>query len=65
EFTFDDAVRTLKKNERYTGQILSKLIEAGWMEKQRDSSDKRKKIYNIVNFEKVIKELGDAAIEKQ
>ncbi len=48
--TFQDAVKTLAQNERYTGQILSSLGNFGWIEKRRDTKDKRKKFYQIKNL---------------
>jgi len=57
-FTFQDAVKTLGQNERYTGLILSSLGKAGWIEKRRDARDKRKKIYQIKNINEIIDKIG-------
>lgn len=64
-FTFQDAVKTLGQNERYTGLILSKLGNAGWIGKKRDSKDKRKKIYQIRDIHEIIEKIGQKLHEKQ
>lgn len=57
-FTFTNAVDTLQQNERYTGQILSALVKAGWLDKKRERDDKRKKIYRINNISQIIEQIG-------
>lgn len=66
EFCFQDAVRVLGIDERYAGQVLSRLVEAGWIAKKRDPSDLRKKSYRIVNvsFDEIMKDIGDAPDEE-
>lgn len=61
EFHFQDAVRVLNLDERYTGQVLSKLVDSGWIAKKREVSDARKKIYRIidVSFENLMKDIGN------
>jgi len=66
EFHFQDAVRLLGLNEGYTGQVLSKLVDAGWIAKKRDPSDSRKKNYRIidVSFDEIMKDIKDAPDEE-
>jgi hypothetical protein len=61
EFHFQEAVNVLGLNERYAGQILSRLVESGWISKKREHSDARKKIYRIieVKFEDLMKDIGN------
>jgi len=61
EFIFQNAVTTLNHNNRYTGQILSKLGKSGYISKRRDPSDARKRFYRIneVKFEDIMKEMGN------
>ena len=54
DFTFQDAVTILKKDVRYTGQILSHLGKAGWISIRNDKLDQRKKIYRINKFDDII-----------
>ena len=63
KFCFQDAVRDLGLDERYTGQVLSRLVEAGWVAKKRDPNDLRKKSYRIINvtFNDIMRDIGDAA----
>ncbi len=58
EFRFNDAMEILGDSRSYLGQILPKLVEAGWIEKKVDPVDRRKKIYRIVAPDETIKKLG-------
>ncbi len=57
-FGFQDAVKTLGHNERYTGLILSKLVKAGWITKKRDTQDKRIKYYQLKNVHEMMEKIG-------
>ena len=57
-FGFQEAVKTLGRNERYTGLILSKLVHAGWITKTRDKQDKRKKYYQLKNIQEMMEKIG-------
>jgi len=63
EFNFQDAVKVLDLDVGYAGQVLSRLVEAGWVAKKRDPSDLRKKSYRILNvtFDDIMRDIGDAA----
>jgi len=58
KFTFQEAVETLGQNDRYTGQILSSLVKAGWIDKKRSSEDERKRLYQINDFNEIFEKLG-------
>jgi DNA-binding MarR family transcriptional regulator len=58
EFRFDDAIEILGDSRSYLGQILPKLVKAGWIEKKVDPVDRRKKIYRIIAPDETIKKLG-------
>lgn len=58
KFTFQEAIETLGQNDRYTGQILSSLEKAGWINKKRHSEDRRKRIYQIKDFNEIFDEMG-------
>ena len=47
----------LNKDEKLTNMFFSDLAKTGWMESERDETDKRKKIYRLIRPEKAIKEL--------
>lgn len=49
EFYFQDAVEVLDIKEGYAGQVLSRLVDAGWIAKKRNPSDTRKKCYRILD----------------
>lgn len=57
DFTFQDAVTILKKDARYTGQILSHLRKAGWISIRNDMFDQRKKFYRINKFDEIMSSL--------
>jgi hypothetical protein len=61
DFHFQDAVQVLDLNDRYAGQILSRLVDSGWLSKKRELSDARKKIYRIieVKFDDIMKDVGN------
>jgi|GEM_PF-1976813 len=63
EFNFQDAVKLLDLDVGYAGQVLSRLVEAGWVAKKRDPKDLRKKSYRILNvtFEDIMRDIGDVA----
>lgn len=58
EFRFNDAMEILGDSRSYLGQILPKLVKAGWIEKKVDPVDRRKKIYRIIAPDETIKKLG-------
>ncbi|MFA5267958.1 MAG: hypothetical protein WC379_08295 [Methanoregula sp.] len=57
-FDFQKAVKALDHNERYTGQIISKLVNDGWITKGQEVSDARKKIYRLNKIEGIIEKIG-------
>ncbi|MCX9074319.1 MAG: hypothetical protein OIN88_06620 [Candidatus Methanoperedens sp.] len=57
-FDFQEAVEILKKDERFIGQILSELNQAGWITKKREETDRRKKIYQLNTPDEILSELG-------
>jgi hypothetical protein len=59
EFKFQDVVVLLGYDARYTGQIISDLVSAGWIIKKREEADKRVKTYRIKDPREIMKELGD------
>ena len=63
EFRFDDAIEILGDSRSYLGQILPKLVKAGWIEKKVDPVDRRKKIYRIIAPDETIKKLGTSLQE--
>jgi DNA-binding MarR family transcriptional regulator len=63
EFHFRDAVRVLNLDVGYAGQVLSRLVDAGWIAKKRNPSDLRKKTYRInnVTFDEIMRDIGEGA----
>jgi DNA-binding MarR family transcriptional regulator len=57
-FDFQKAVKVLNHDEKYTGQIISKLENDGWIQKSQELSDARKKIYRLNNIEKIVEKIG-------
>lgn len=64
KFSFQDAIETLGQNDRYTGQIISSLERAGWINKKRHIVDKRKKIYQIKDFNEIFDGIGQTLKEE-
>jgi DNA-binding MarR family transcriptional regulator len=58
EFRFQEAEEILGETEKYIGQILPNLVKAGWLEKKVDPEDNRRKIYRIVNPNRILQRLG-------
>jgi len=58
EFRFQEAEEILGETEKYIGQILPNLVKAGWLEKKVDPEDNRRKIYRIVEPNRVLQRLG-------
>jgi DNA-binding MarR family transcriptional regulator len=60
DFNFQNAVKLLNHDKNYTGAILGKLGNSGYISKRPDPSDGRKKIYKInkVKFEDIMKNFG-------
>ena len=58
EFRFQEAEAILGETRSYIGQILPKLVEAGWLEKKVDPEDGRRKIYRIVDPDVILCQLG-------
>lgn len=59
EFSFDDAMAILGDSRSYMGQILPKLVKAGWIEKKVNPIDRRRKIYRLVAPDETLKKLGN------
>lgn len=57
-FNFQKAVKILNRDEKYSGQIISKLEKDGWITKGQEVSDARRKIYRLNNIEKIIDKIG-------
>jgi hypothetical protein len=64
EFRFQDAIRILGKDERYTGLILSQLGKAGWVSKRHDKDDGRKRFYRVNNVNDSMNQLGKNISDK-
>lgn len=58
EFNFQEVVEIIRKDERFTGQVLSELTQAGWITKKREEMDRRKKIYQLNSPDEILYELG-------
>jgi len=58
EFRFQEAEEILGETEKYVGQILPNLVKAGWLEKKVDPEDSRRKIYRIVDPDRILQCLG-------
>jgi len=58
EFTFDEAMKTLNGDKVYISIVLSRLRKAGWLERKMNTEDARKRIYNLIAPEIVMKEIA-------
>ncbi|NLE26529.1 MarR family transcriptional regulator [Methanoculleus horonobensis] len=58
EFRFQEAEEILGETEKYVGQILPNLVRAGWLEKKVDPEDSRRKIYRVVDPNRILQRLG-------
>jgi len=58
EFRFQEAEEILGETGKYVGQILPNLVKAGWLEKKVDPEDHRRKIYRIIDPNRVLQRLG-------
>ncbi|KUK70876.1 MAG: hypothetical protein XE11_1467 [Methanomicrobiales archaeon 53_19] len=64
EFRFRDAEEILGETKSYTGQILPKLVKAGWLHKKVDPEDGRRKIYQVIDPQKTLQRLGEELKDK-
>jgi len=66
EFDFQNALELLSHDYRYTSIIVSKLEKSGYISKRQDPSDGRKRFYKInkINFEDIMKDIGNEPDEK-
>jgi DNA-binding MarR family transcriptional regulator len=64
-FDFQAAIKVLNLDESYTGQILSKLENDGWISKRQGIADARKKSYRLNDIEKIIGKIGKKGRDKK
>ncbi len=58
EFTFEQAEKILKKNQKGINVFFSDLRKAGWLEVSLNSDDTRKRVYNLKSPEQAYKEMN-------
>lgn len=57
EFTFEQAEKILKNNNKGINVFFSDLRKAGWLEVYLNDNDTRKRVYKLKNPEKAIREI--------
>lgn len=58
DFTFQEAGKTIKEDDKvYISMALSELRKSGWLKVRINPEDSRKRIYNLILPESVIKEI--------
>jgi DNA-binding MarR family transcriptional regulator len=63
-FTHTEAKEILNISGSYAGQILPKLVRAGWLSAKKEDSDRRRKIYRFQDPKTVIMEIGKKMKDK-
>lgn len=54
EFTFEQAEKVLKNNQKGINVFLSDLRKAGWLEASLNSEDNRKRVYKLKSPERAV-----------
>ena len=58
EFTFEQAEKVLKNNQKGINVFLSDLRKAGWLKAGLNSEDNRKRVYKLKSPDQVYKEMN-------
>lgn len=57
DFTYDQAVKALKNNDKGINMFFSDLRKAGWLEVSLSDKDTRKRVYKLKNPLVALKEM--------
>lgn len=65
KFSFKEAEKVLEDDARITNLCLSALRKNGWLESEADPQDARKKMYSLLDLEKVYSQITKEAIKNK
>ena len=61
-FSFEDAQKTLKEDNKFLSVVLSEMKNEGWLTLELDPEDARKRIYKLLSLEEVMKKTAEKAV---
>ena len=62
DFSFEDAKKTLKEDNKFLSVVLSEMKNEGWLTLELDPEDARKRLYKLLSLEGVMKKTAEKAI---
>ena len=62
EFSFDDAKKTLKEDNKFLSVVLSEMKKEGWLSLELDPEDARKRVYKLRSLEEVMSKTANKAL---
>ena len=63
DFSFEDAQKTLKEDNKFLSVVLSEMKKEGWLTLELDPEDARKRLYKLLSLEEVMKKTAEKAIK--
>ncbi len=61
-FSFEDAKKTLKEDNKFLSVVLSEMKNEGWLTLELDPEDARKRLYKLLSLEEVMKKTAEKAV---
>ena len=61
-FSFEDAQKTLKEDNKFLSVVLSEMKNEGWLTLELDPEDARKRLYKLLSLEEVMKKTAEKAV---
>ncbi len=62
DFSFEDAQKTLKEDNKFLSVVLSEMKKEGWLTLELDPEDARKRLYKLLSLEEVMKKTAEKAV---
>ena len=63
EFSFEEAQKALKEDNKFLSVVLSEMKKEGWLTLELDPEDARKRLYKLLSLEEVMKKTAEKAIK--
>lgn len=62
EFSFEEAQKALKEDNKFLSVVLSEMKKEGWLTLELDPEDARKRLYKLQSLEEVMKSTAEKAV---
>ena len=63
DFSFEDAKKMLKEDNKFLSVVLSEMKKEGWLTLELDPEDARKRLYRLIPLEEVMKKTAEKAVD--